>query len=100
ISLSTSLVYCATSTVMYGFLRNRLGNVVNRPTWSVILSSVLVSTLAGGCLWAVRATVPGQWLGMIAEVLVFMTIMLFGYVALGLLGTKPGGIVFLPGWGD
>jgi putative peptidoglycan lipid II flippase len=98
ISLSTSLVYCVTSTVMYAFLRSRLGNVVNRLTWSVILRSVLASTVAGGCLWTVRASMPNQWLGMVVGALVFTTVLFLGYIALGLLGTTPRGVVFLPAW--
>jgi len=99
ISLSTSLVYCVTSTVMYAFLRDRLGNVVSRPTWSVILRSVLVSTVAGGCLWTIRAMVPNQWLGVVLGTLVFAIVLFLGYVAVGLLGTTSHGVVFLPAWG-
>jgi putative peptidoglycan lipid II flippase len=99
ISLSTSMVYCVTSTVLYIILQRRIGTILNRPIWRVIIGSVLASTAAAGCLWALRSAIPNQWLGMVLGGLGFAAVLVSSYAGLGLLARTPSGVVFLPAWG-
>jgi putative peptidoglycan lipid II flippase len=99
ISLSTSMVYCVTSTVLYIFLQRRIGTILNRAICKVIFGSVLASMAAGGYLWAIRAAIPNEWFGMILGGLGFAVILIWGYAGLGLLARTSSGLVFLPAWG-
>ena len=99
ISLSTSMVYCVTSTVLYTFLQRRIGTILIRPIWKVILGSVLASMAAGGCMWGIRSAIPNESLGTILGGLGFAVILILGYAGLGLLARTPSGVVFLPAWG-
>jgi len=96
ISLSTSIVYCVTSTVLYIYLQKRIGTILNRSIWRVILGSVLASIGAGGCLWAVVFAIPNEGLGTALGGLCFAAILMSSYAGFGFVARTPFGIVFLP----
>ncbi len=98
ISLSTSIVYCVSSTALYVVLQRRIGTILNRAICKVICGSVLASVAAGGSFWAIRSTMANEWLGMTVGGLAFSAVLVLGYAGLGLLARTPSGLVFLPAW--